>query len=132
MDEINAFGSPGHVGAMYVSIRANVYFDLLMRSIPVPVVMDERDRACLQALFVTDPRDDMAKIQDTNDKLLEGTCSWILSDPTYNEWLCNNQSQILWIHGDPGKGKTMLAISQSYNADRYGQPFICHQRDSVL
>ncbi len=76
------------------------------------VITDERDRKYLHALYVINPLDDMVRIQDTKDNYLEGTCSWILTDPTYKEWLRNDQSRILWIHGDPGKGKTMLAISQ--------------------
>ena len=66
----------------------------------------------MHALFVTNPLDDMAKIQDTKDRHLEGTCSWISIDPTYKEWLHRDRSSILWVHGNPGKGKTMLAISQ--------------------
>src|SRR5271170_5791876 len=54
----------------------------------------------------------MAGIQDRKGELLKGTCSWIETDPTYKEWLHNDQSRILWVHGEPGKGKTMLAISQ--------------------
>lgn len=83
-----------------------------MRLVLTTVVTDERDRTCLHALFVTNPLDDMEKILDTKDKYLEGTCSWILDDSTYKEWLHDEQSHILWVHGDPGKGKTMLAISQ--------------------
>ncbi|MCJ1363552.1 hypothetical protein MMC16_002659 [Acarospora aff. strigata] len=54
----------------------------------------------------------MARIQDTKDSLLEGTCSWILTDSNYEKWYHDQLSRVLWVHGDPGKGKTMLAISQ--------------------
>jgi hypothetical protein len=74
------------------------------------VVTDDRNRACLHALFVTNPLDDMIKVQDDKNKLVHGTCSWILGDPVYTKWLNEDRSQILWIHGDPGKGKTMLTI----------------------
>ena len=65
----------------------------------------------MSALFVTDPLDDMALIIDTRDQLLKGTGSCVLRDPTFTEWLNDDRSSVLWLHGDPGKGKTMLATS---------------------
>ena len=53
----------------------------------------------------------MEKIQNKQDKILEETGSWILSNKSYTKWLNDDSSQLLWLHGDPGKGKTMLAIS---------------------
>ena len=73
--------------------------------------MDEDNLECLHALFVTNPLDDMSRIQNTKDTLLEGSCSWIFGDLTYTRWLNDRQSRPLWIHGDPGKGKTMLTIA---------------------
>ena len=73
--------------------------------------MDEDNLECLHALFVTNPLDDMSRIQSTKDTLLEGSCSWIFGDLTYTRWLNDRQSRPLWIHGDPGKGKTMLTIA---------------------
>ncbi|KAG8531939.1 uncharacterized protein KY384_003575 [Bacidia gigantensis] len=74
-------------------------------------IEEERDLACLRALFITDPLDDMEKIQNKQDKLLEGTGAWVLSDSTFTSWLNSDIGRLLWLHGDPGKGKTMLAIS---------------------
>ena len=62
-------------------------------------------------MFATDPADDMHMIANKKDKLLDTTESWIMKDPTYIKWLQDNQSLVLWLHGDPGKGKTMLAIA---------------------
>lgn len=72
---------------------------------------DERHRASVQALFATDPADDMHMIANKKDKLLDTTESWIMKDPTYIKWLQDSRSLVLWLHGDPGKGKTMLAIA---------------------
>ena len=33
---------------------------------------------------------------------------WILEHPDFQQWRDDKQSRILWIKGDPGKGKTML------------------------
>jgi SpoVK/Ycf46/Vps4 family AAA+-type ATPase len=60
---------------------------------------------------VSDPLTDIAEIQNQKDKLLEGSCSWVLKNAAYIEWINSNCSKVLWIHGKPGKGKTMIAIS---------------------
>ena len=78
----------------------------------VKEVNDPQDRDCLAALFVTDPAIDQAETEMQKGLLLESVCSWILEDPTYLRWLNRRMSrQILWIHGDPGKGKTMMALA---------------------
>ena len=35
---------------------------------------------------------------------------WILDDLAFSDWRNNDDTQLLWIKGDPGKGKTMLMI----------------------
>lgn len=66
----------------------------------------------MHALLVTHPWDHMERIQDSKDFYLDGTCSWISNNSCYREWRNSERSELLWIHGDPGKGKTMLLISQ--------------------
>lgn len=80
-------------------------------TINAPTVFEDRDRPSIQALFVTDPTDDMQMIANKKDKLLETTDSWMLNDATYLKWLSEDRSRVLWLHGNPGKGKTMLAIA---------------------
>lgn len=75
------------------------------------VSFEDRDRACIQALFVTDPADDMEMIANKKDKLLDSAKSWILKDDSFVKWLNEDSSGLLWLHGDPGKGKTMLSIA---------------------
>lgn len=58
-----------------------------------------------------DPLTDIAEIQNQKAKLLEGSCSWVLKNAAYIEWINSNCSKVLLIHGKPGKGKTMIAIS---------------------
>jgi hypothetical protein len=69
--------------------------------------IDKRDK-CIQDLRLTDPRDDKKRIEETKDKLLEGSYRWILEDSDFQQWRDHPQSRLLWIKGDPGKGKTML------------------------
>ncbi|KAK7219770.1 hypothetical protein V2G26_007773 [Clonostachys chloroleuca] len=69
---------------------------------------DDRDKQCLKDLRETDPRDDKTRIQDTKGGLLRDSYRWILDNNDFQRWRDDPQSQLLWINGDPGKGKTML------------------------
>ena len=63
---------------------------------------------CLQDLRLTDPRDNKTRIEDTKRGLLEGSYNWVLETSDLQQWRNNPQIWLLWIKGDPGKGKTML------------------------
>nr|CEG02763.1 unnamed protein product [Fusarium pseudograminearum CS3487] len=66
-------------------------------------------RKLLEALRSTDPRHDKRNIEQTNNHLLREAYVWILENPEFLSWRDQkNESQLLWIRGDPGKGKTML------------------------
>lgn len=73
--------------------------------------LDDDDKQCLRDLRVTDPRDDKSRIEASKDHLLEGSCSWVFEDPAFVEWWPNDESYLLWLHGDPGKGKMMNMIA---------------------
>ncbi|KAH7012686.1 NACHT domain-containing protein [Microdochium trichocladiopsis] len=62
---------------------------------------------CLADLRTTDPRIDKKRIEDTKGGLLYGAYSWILTNDEFLKWR-DGESRLLWIKGDPGKGKTML------------------------
>jgi hypothetical protein len=63
---------------------------------------------CIRSLRITDPRDDKKRIEDTKGGLLEDSYQWVLVNPTFKQWHDDPGSPLLWIKGDPGKGKTML------------------------
>ncbi|KAL5371228.1 hypothetical protein DPSP01_014386 [Paraphaeosphaeria sporulosa] len=63
---------------------------------------------CVQDLRQTDPRDDKKRILDTKGGLLEGSYRWVLDHSSFKQWRSDPRSRLLWIKGDPGKGKTML------------------------
>ncbi|KAI1015425.1 hypothetical protein LB504_010980 [Fusarium proliferatum] len=69
---------------------------------------DERDKDCLAALLVTDPRMDKKRIQSQKGDPLKESYEWILKSDAYNKFLDDPSSRVLWINGPPGKGKTML------------------------
>jgi hypothetical protein len=76
--------------------------------------VEDFNQDCLNALWqtsprLTDPREDRKSLIDTKGERVSGTCKWIKSNATYLSWL-RSRSQLLWLSGGPGKGKTMLSI----------------------
>ncbi|KAL7763948.1 hypothetical protein ACKLNR_005093 [Fusarium oxysporum f. sp. zingiberi] len=69
---------------------------------------DDEAKQCLKDLRETDPRDDKTRIEATKGGLLRDSYRWILDNDEFRRWRDDPQSQLLWIKGDPGKGKTML------------------------
>ncbi|KAF5585228.1 vegetatible incompatibility het-e-1 [Fusarium subglutinans] len=68
----------------------------------------EKYDKCLRDLRETDPRDDKSRIEETKGGLFKDAYRWILKNDKFQQWYNASQSQLLWIKGDPGKGKTML------------------------
>ena len=62
----------------------------------------------MRHLYVTDPRADKTRIGGTNGGLVADSYHWILENDDFKQWRNDEQSHLLWIKGDPGKGKTML------------------------
>ncbi|KAI9903952.1 hypothetical protein N3K66_000481 [Trichothecium roseum] len=69
---------------------------------------DDKDTECIQALRETDPRDDKSRIESAKGGLLRDSYRWILQNDAFQKWHNDPEHQLLWIKGDPGKGKTML------------------------
>jgi hypothetical protein len=67
-----------------------------------------RDKECLQHLYATDPSDDKVRIELNKGGLLADSYNWILKNSLFQQWRYDQQNLLLWIKGDPGKGKTML------------------------
>ena len=70
-----------------------------------------RTGKCLSDLRLTDPCDDMRRIADTKGGLFRGASDWILNSDDFRQWRDADHARLLWIKGDPGKGKTMLMIT---------------------
>ncbi|KAK9853427.1 hypothetical protein MYU51_006523 [Penicillium brevicompactum] len=66
------------------------------------------NQACLRDLRTTNPHHDKDRIQNTNGGLLKDSYCWILDNGEFQQWQNNQSNCLLWIRGDPGKGKTML------------------------
>ncbi|KAH8745713.1 NACHT domain-containing protein [Hyaloscypha sp. PMI_1271] len=100
-------------------------------------VIDKR-RICLQDLRLTDPCDDKKRIEDTEGGLLEDSYRWIFGTSEFKQWRSDQLSPLLWIKGDPGKGKTMLLcgiineLSKSTVDTALLSYFFCQATDSRI
>jgi hypothetical protein len=89
---------------------------------------------CLRDLRSTDPRDDKKRIEDTKGGLLKDSYRWILENSDFQRWRDDQQSRLLWIKGDPGKGKTMLlcGIINELPKTNIMSYFFCQATDSRI
>ncbi|OQV05548.1 NACHT domain-containing protein [Cladophialophora immunda] len=70
--------------------------------------LNQSEERCLVDLRSTDPRHDKIRIEDTKGGLLRDSYRWVLGNAEFQRWRNDEHSGLLWIKGDPGKGKTML------------------------
>ena len=101
----------------------------------------EKDQQCLKDLRLTNPRDDKARIERTKGGLLQDSYRWVLDNPNFQRRRYHPENQLLWIKGDPGKGKTMLLCGIVNELSREGSAdasrhnvayFFCQATDSRL
>lgn len=81
----------------------------------IPAAQEEQN--CLTALFLTNPLDDRRKLMHEKGSRVDGTCEWIKTNELFESWL-RSRSQLLWISGGPGKGKTMMSIFLAEELER--------------
>ena len=99
--------------------------------------IDKREK-CIQDLRLTDPYYDKKRIEDTNGGLLEDSYRWIFKNSEFQQWYSTRQSPLLWIRGNPGKGKTMLLcgiineLNKSITETDLLSYFFCQATDSRI
>ncbi|EEU39226.1 uncharacterized protein NECHADRAFT_70532 [Fusarium vanettenii 77-13-4] len=93
------------------------------------------DDECLRDLRTTDPRIDKTRIEKGKGGLMQGSYRWVLEDSKFQQWAQETEGCLLWVKGDPGKGKTMLLcglvdeLTKSQHALSY---FFCQATDSRI
>ncbi|KAK2010222.1 hypothetical protein LZ32DRAFT_508977, partial [Colletotrichum eremochloae] len=93
---------------------------------------------CLKDVCDTNPRLDKGRIQMTKGGLLKDSYVWVLRNPDFCKWRNDHGQRLLWVKGDPRKGKTMLlcGIIDELEATRaQGRPlsyFFCEATDERL
>jgi hypothetical protein len=103
------------------NIYGNVYGDVHFPGRPREAG-EPSPHQCLRDLRVTDPREDRTRIEGHKDWLLRDCYAWILDDVNFQRWRAQDESRLLWIKGDPGKGKTMMTMGLIDELSRYRSP----------
>lgn len=98
-----------------------------------------RIRQSINALRVTNPSDDKRRIEDRKGGLYDKSYAWIKENDEYKSWQNGETGRrLLWIRGEPGKGKTMLLcgiIDELAKSNTQGillSYFFCQGTDSRL
>jgi ankyrin repeat protein len=78
---------------------------------------DRLDEDFRKTLFLTSPEIDRENLIDTKEGRVSNTCEWIRSTKEYEAFL-EGTHRMLWIWGEPGKGKTMLSIFLSQELEQ--------------
>jgi hypothetical protein len=60
---------------------------------------------------VIHPSDVKTQIEDISETPREGSCAWVLKHGGFMSWWEHDDTGLLWIHGDAGKGKTMIMMA---------------------
>ncbi|GKU06198.1 vegetative incompatibility protein het-e-1 [Fusarium langsethiae] len=72
----------------------------------IAIGREDIDNEIRNAFWVTDPRAHKEDIEERKGNLIEDSYRWILKDEQFKKWY-EEDCPLLWLNGDPGKGKTM-------------------------
>ncbi|KAI3541456.1 NACHT and WD domain-containing protein [Colletotrichum filicis] len=88
---------------------------------PAPPSFDNRFEELLSV--TTRPQDDLNFFED---RLVFGTCSWILDTNPFQDWAHDNSRKlcVLWINGNAGSGKSVLSSFMINHLTQSG--FVCY------
>ncbi|KAI9150737.1 WD40 repeat-like protein [Paramyrothecium foliicola] len=77
-------------------------------------LMEEVEKAenCIRDLRSIDARVEKIRIENMKGGLLEDSCRWAFEHESFQKWRDNQKSELLWVRGGPGMGKTMLLCSK--------------------
>ncbi|PWI63974.1 hypothetical protein PCL_01574 [Purpureocillium lilacinum] len=91
--------------------------DIIHQHTTTAYAVDElKKKECLQALFLTDPYEDMKSLKRKKGGRAKGTCEWILGTDQLTAWLDDvaesktPPTDLLWLHGNPGTGKSTMSM----------------------
>lgn len=97
--------------AAYVTIRNTLASTIgVIRShhrLTVDAIFDEQKHMIRIFLGVTHAPEDM--LRNVVTSFLDGSCEWFIQKKTFRNWRDSACSQLLWLQGNPGVGKTKLS-----------------------
>lgn len=78
-------------------------------------VQAEPDHSPYLRALQADPEDlRTTALESTSSGIIDSCWQWILGHPAYLTWKNGEGTQLLWIHGVPGTGKTVVMVSLVY------------------
>ncbi|KAL8910028.1 MAG: hypothetical protein Q9171_004654 [Xanthocarpia ochracea] len=87
----------------------------------------------LEALRATDPEQDMKESMAGRPA---SQAFWVLKNEIYDQWKTMEASQLLWIHGDPGKGQAVVATALVQELEQHAKQgnvfvayFFCDEKE---
>ncbi|KAF2805686.1 uncharacterized protein BDZ99DRAFT_109722 [Mytilinidion resinicola] len=96
-----------HLDILRHSVQA-LHFDLSRKA--EHARRREEERTEREAFLAWVSNIDFEKVhQDIYAKKHEKTCDWLIREPNYQQWFNSPASSLLWCHGKPGIGKSVLA-----------------------
>ncbi|RHZ62439.1 Pfs, NACHT, and Ankyrin domain protein [Aspergillus thermomutatus] len=110
----------------YAALVAAAYTKALISIIPLAKdtvlqeqvsELTEKEKECLENLFITDPEEDMNALKRRKGNRTSGTCSWFLESNELKSWfrgakgVDDVERNVLWLYGNPGIGKSTMAIT---------------------
>ncbi|CAG7555219.1 unnamed protein product [Fusarium equiseti] len=124
-------GSNNHSNNTYNSAGGNITF-----------AKEDTEDEIRNTFWVTDPQSHKEDIQERKGGLIKGSYLWILKDEHFTKWY-DQEFSLLWLNGDPGKGKTMsvcgiidhinvLSVRVSKDSKPIVSYFFCDASDSNL
>ncbi|KAI1734075.1 WD40-repeat-containing domain protein [Xylaria scruposa] len=140
-NHVNMCRFKGEKDEGYVMVKAAL--ELAISEIS-PVLAQDRDPKKLNLIYPVDPTNFNNDVLGDDNQLLENTGSWIFKGTAtagggdssrtqsgsaaeaFAKWLNYDLPRVLWIKGEPGKGKTMLAISIVEELQRRNQFNVAH------
>lgn len=99
---------------------------------------DQTTEDCPRDLRCTDPLLDKVRIEQAKGGLLRQSYRWVLQNSEFQQWRDDKQTHLLWIKGDPGKGKTMLLCGITDEIQQWQHPdslvvfFFCQATDARI
>ncbi|KAL4734793.1 hypothetical protein BDV11DRAFT_212465 [Aspergillus similis] len=96
---------------------AKSFLEYWMPATHEEIEFGDKHKACLAKLFITDPGEDLNKLKRRKGNRTSGTFSWFLESDKLKTWfrpiefMGDIEQNILWLYGNPGIGKSTMAMT---------------------
>ncbi|KAK8257861.1 hypothetical protein IWZ00DRAFT_484894 [Phyllosticta capitalensis] len=107
-DSLNALGHATGAEILNQTVQNGRGLDVLQGETKRQTTILSEDQRHNYLRFIS-PLDFDSIHKDTLRKRCPGTGNWLLEHESFEDWFDNQDAQLLWCHGPPGVGKSMLS-----------------------